>query len=395
MSTPTVTLKPKRAQPLFARHPWVYAGAIERVDGNPADGAEVDLLSSDGNFVARGLFNSHSKIRVRLYSWEPGRSLDRDFFRERIRRAIALRDELGVRGPTRGCRLLFSEADGLSGCTIDEYAGWLAVQVTALGIADRRELLAEILYELIQPRGIYVRTEKGVGALEGLELHDGLLAGELPPPDLAIEENGLTFLVNIAEGQKTGFYHDQRDNRRAVARLATGKRVLDAFCYTGGFGLHAAKAGAASVECVDVSEPALALGRRNAERNGLTQVTFHRADVFRHLDTLVKEGRTFDLVVLDPPKFARTRTSIPEAMRGYRQLMRQGFRLVTPGGFVAFCCCSGLVTPEMLTELTAQVAGEEKRDVQILERRGAAPDHPFAASCLETTYLKCFILRVG
>jgi 23S rRNA (cytosine1962-C5)-methyltransferase len=254
--------------------------------------------------------------------------------------------------------------------------------------------MADILKELVQPRGTYVRTEKGVGALEGLELHDGLLAGELPPSDLAIEEHGLTFLVNIAEGQKTGFYHDQRDNRQAAARLAAGRTVLDAFCYTGGFGLHAAKAGAVSVECIDVSEPALTLGRKNAERNRLTNVTFTRSDVFRQLDILVKDEQRYGLVILDPPKFARNRSSIPEAMRGYRQLLKQSVKLAEPGGFVVFCCCSGLITAEMLTDLISQVAGEERRGVQILERRGAAADHPVAASCLETAYLKCFILRV-
>lgn len=390
-----VILKSKRAQPFFARHPWVFAGAIERVDGAPGDGEEVDLMSAAGNFIARGLFNSQSKIRVRLYSWETGRALDRDFFRERIERAIKLRDDLGLRGPDRGCRLIFSEADGLSGCAIDEYAGWLTIQFTALALAERQEMLADILTELIKPRGIYVRTEKGVGALEGLDLHDGLLTGEVPPADLAIQEHGVSFLVNIAEGQKTGFYHDQRDNRLAVSRLAKGRTVLDAFCYTGGFGLHAAKAGAASVECVDVSESALTLGRKNAELNGLTQITFTKADVFRHLDSLVQSQQQFGIVVLDPPKFARSRSSIPEAMRGYRHLLKQSLKLVEPGGFVAFCCCSGLITPEMLTELISQVAGEERRDVQILERRGAAPDHPVSASCLETAYLKCFILHVS
>jgi 23S rRNA (cytosine1962-C5)-methyltransferase len=394
MSAPTVVLKLKRAQPLFARHPWVYAGAIERIVGEPVDGAEVDVYSAEGIFVARGLFNSHSKIRVRLYSWDQSRPLDHAFFRERIERAVRLRDTLGVRGPRRGCRLVFSEADGLSGCTVDEYAGWLTVQFTALGLANRRVELAEILNEVAQPRGIYVRTEKGVGTLEGLELHDGLLSGEVPPADLAIEENGLSFLVNIAEGQKTGFYHDQRDNRQTVAKLAMGRRVLDAFCYTGGFGIHAAKAGATSVESIDVSESALSLGRRNAERNGLTQIAFQKVDVFRHLDQCVRDGKKFDLIVLDPPKFARSRGSIPEAMRGYHRLLMQAIRLIEPGGFVAFCCCSGLITPEMITELVAQVAGEERRDVQILERRGASPDHPVAASCLETAYLKCFILRV-
>jgi 23S rRNA (cytosine1962-C5)-methyltransferase len=391
---PRVVLKAKRAQPFFARHPWVYAGAIDRVEGEPADGGEIDLISTTGNFVARGLFNSQSKIRVRLYSWEPGRSLDRDFFRMRVERAIRLRDALGVRGPDRGCRLVFSEADGLSGCTIDEYAGWLTIQFTGLALAQRREMFAEILNELIRPRGIYVRTEKGVGQLEGLDLHDGLIAGEPPPANLTIQERHLNFLVNIAEGQKTGFYHDQRDNRQAVARLANGRRVLDAFCYTGGFGLHAARAGAISVECVDVSESALMLGRLNAQHNGLNQVTYTKADVFRHLDALVADNQQFGLVILDPPKFARSRSSIPEALRGYRQLLKQSFKLAEPGGFIAFCCCSGLITPETLTELIAQVAGDEKRDVQILERRGAAPDHPVSASCLETAYLKCFILRL-
>jgi 23S rRNA (cytosine1962-C5)-methyltransferase len=390
-----VTLKPKRALPFFGRHPWVFAGAIDRVEGEPVDGAEVNLLSAEGDFIARGLFNSRSKIRVRLYSWEPGRALDRHFFRDRIERAVRLRDALGVRGPGRGCRLVFSEADGLSGCTVDEYAGWLTVQFTGLGIAGRRDLLADVLTEVVGPRGIYVRTEKGIGALEGLELHDGLLRGEVPPADLTIEENGLAFLVNVTEGQKTGFYHDQRDNRQAVARLAAGRRMLDAFSYSGGFGLHAAKAGAAAVECVDASEPALSLGRRNAERNGLGQVVFHRADVFRHLETLIKEGRRYDLLVFDPPKLARNRAALPDALRAYRQLLKHALRLSEPGGFVAFCCCTGLITPDMLTDLIAQVGGEEGRDVQILERRGAAPDHPVAASCLETAYLKCFILRVN
>ncbi|HVK10411.1 MAG TPA: class I SAM-dependent rRNA methyltransferase [Gemmataceae bacterium] len=393
-TTPTAILKAKRAQPFYARHPWVFAGAIDGVTGDPADGAEIDLLSSAGNWIGRGLFNSKSKIRVRLYSWEKDRPLDRDFFRDRLGRAVRLRDELGLRGPGRGCRLAFSEADGLSGCTIDEYDGFLTVQFTALGLAMRRELLADVLKELVTPRGIYVRTEKGVGALEGLELHDGLLAGDVPPPDLSIDENGVSFLVNIAEGQKTGFYHDQRDNRRAVARLATGRTVLDAFCYTGGFGLHAAKAGATAVEGVDVSEPALALGRKNAERNGLPQVTFTRADVFKYLDVQAKAERRYGVVVLDPPKFARNRSAVPEAMRGYRQLLKQGLKLTEPGGYLVFCCCSGLITPEMLTELVAQVVGEERKDVQILERRGAAPDHPVAASCLETAYLKCFIMRI-
>lgn len=394
MSIPQIILKPKRAQPFFARHPWVFAGAIDRIEGQPADGAEVDVFSSANAFIARGLFNSQSKIRVRLYSWTPQQPLDREFFREKLAKAIHFRETIGLRGPDKGCRLLFSESDGLSGCTIDEYSGWLSIQFTAMGIAHRRELIADVLQELIQPHGMYIRTEKGVGQLEGLELHDGLLRGAPPPTDLMIEENGLHFLVNLAEGQKTGYYLDQRDNRISAARFARNCRVLDAFCYSGGFGLHAAKAGAQSVECVDASEPALMLARANAERNRLSNVTFVRSDVFEHLDRLAKNGERYGMVILDPPKFARSQSSIPEAMRGYKRLQSLGLRLLEPDGILVTCCCSGLITSEMLEELLGQIAANEKRDVQIIAKYGQSPDHPVSAACLETAYLKCFISRV-
>jgi 23S rRNA (cytosine1962-C5)-methyltransferase len=393
--TPRVVLQPKRARPFYGRHPWVFAGAVAAVEGAPADGDEVDLVSHAGNFVARGLYNSCSKIRVRLYSWQPGQALDRAFFRDRLAAAVRLRDLLGLNVPGRACRLVFSEGDGLSGLTVDRYDRWLVVQFTALGLARRREMLAELLVELLAPAGIYLRTERGVGQLEGLELHDGPLWGSPPDGPVPIEEDALRFLVNLAEGQKTGFYLDQRDNRRAVARLAAGRRVLDAFCYTGGFGLHAARAGAAAVLGVDGSEPALALARDNARLNGLDGVvSFARADVFERLEELVGAGERFGLVVLDPPRFARARHAVEEALRGYRRLQTLALRLLEPDGFLATCCCSGLITTAMLEELLAQVAVEGKRDVQLLARRGAAPDHPVAVTCLESHYLKCLIARV-
>src|SRR6476620_4434229 len=222
-----VILKPKRAQPFFGRHPWVFAGAIDRIDGSPADGDEVDLVSTAGNFVARGLFNSQSKIHVRLYSWQEGVPLDRAFFRERLVTALHLRDDiLKLSGPDAGYRVCFSESDYLSGMIVDRYGEWLTVQFTALGMANRREMFVDGLRELLNPKGIYLRTEKGIGKLEGVELHDQLLWGEPPPADLTIAENGMRFLVNLAEGQKTGYYLDQRDNRLAVARLCPSKRVL-------------------------------------------------------------------------------------------------------------------------------------------------------------------------
>lgn len=393
---PQVILKPQRAQPFFARHPWVFAGAVAAVSGDPADGAEVELRTTAGNFVARGFYNSQSKIRVRLYSWESDVPLDRDFWKARLERAISLRfDTLKLGGPNAACRVAFSEADFLSGLIVDRYGDWLAVQFTAFATAQRKEMFAEVLTELLRPKGIYLRTEKGIGKLEGAELHDGPLRGEPPPPEIAIEENGMTFAVNLSEGQKTGYYLDQRDNRTAAARYAAGKRVLDAFCYSGGFGLSAAKAGAAEVECVDASDAAIGLARKNAQTNDLGQVTFVAADVFDHLAARAKEGKTYDLVVLDPPKFARDRRAVPDALRGYRRLHSLAMKLLTRDGILVSCCCSGLIQPDELEDVMAQTAVDAKRDLQILERRGAAPDHPVAASCRETAYLKCIIGRAG
>jgi len=397
LPTPTgrVTLKEKRAQPFYGRHPWVFAGAIENVAGNPADGAVVDLLSSTGNFVARGLFNSQSKIRVRNYSWDEAAPLDREFFLGRFRKALSLRHDVLKfnAGPAPAYRVAFSEADGVSGLIVDRYADYLTVQFTSLALGERRAMIADVLQELLKPKGIYLRTEKGIGQLEGLTLHDGLLAGELPPTELLIEENGLKFAVNLTEGQKTGYYLDQRDNRLAVSKFAAGRRVLDAFSYSGGFGLYAAKGGASEVECVDASEPALKLAARNAKLNDLKQLTFTHADVFNHLDKLVTGGRKFDLIVLDPPKFARNRAALPKAVQGYRKLHQQALKLLAPDGLLVSCCCTGLITPEMLEDVIAQVAIDAKRDLQILERRGPSADHPVAVACRESSYLKCIISR--
>src|SRR5262249_54384976 len=396
MSGPRVVLGPRRARPFFGRHPWVYAGSVAAVQGDPADGAEVELASPDGAFVARGLDNPQSKTRARLSSWHPDEPLARAFFRRRLEAAVRLRrDLLGLDAPRGACRLVFSEGDGLSGLTVDRYGRWLVVQLTALALAQRRDLLVELLVELLRPEGVYLRTERGIRQLEGLEIQDGPLWGAAPAEPVAIEEGGLSFLVNLAEGQKTGFYLDQRDNRRAVAPLAAGRRVLDAFCYTGGFGLHAARAGAASVLGLDVSEPALALARETARRNGLGNVTFQRGDVFAGLDALAASGEKFGAVVLDPPKFARDRHAVEEALRGYRRLQTLALRLLEPDGILVTCCCSGLIDTAMLEGLLAQLAAETGREIQILQRRGQAPDHPGAVTCLESSYLKCRICRVG
>jgi len=367
------------------------------VDGDPADGAVVDLRSHAGNFVARGLFNSQSKIRVRLYSWEESAALDEAFFRHRLQRAIDLRHNVLKlnTSPDAAYRVAFSEADFLSGLVVDRYGDWAAVQFNALGMAERQEMIGKLVQETLGVRGVYRKIEKGVGKLEGVGLIDGLLCGEPPPAEIVVSEHGLKFAVNLVEGQKTGYYLDQRDNRAAVAKFCAGKRVLDAFCYSGGFGMYAAKAGASEVVCVDASEAALDLALRNADLNGFTGMSFAKNDVFNELDDLVAAGRKFDVVVLDPPKFARDQHSLPQALRGYRRLVQQGLKLLDRDGILVMCCCTGLVTMEMLEELIAQTAVGEKRDFQFLDRRGPAADHPVSATCREGAYLKCIIGRAG
>jgi 23S rRNA (cytosine1962-C5)-methyltransferase len=393
----TLVLKPKRAQPFYARHPWAFAGAIDRVQGDPADGSVVDLRSSAGSFVARGLYNGQSKIRARLYAWDESATLNRDFFRARLERAADLRRQVLHldTGPQAAYRVAFSEADQLSGLVVDRYADFVTAQFTALGLAERRQMLAEAIAEVTGAKGVYLRTEKGIGQLEGVTLHDGPLWGQTPPAELVIEENGLQFAVNLTEGQKTGHYLDQRDNRQAVRKLAAGRRVLDAFSYSGGFGVYAAKGGAEAVECVDASEPALRLAQRNAVLNGLSQITTVHADVFRHLDELVKGGRKYDLIVLDPPKFARNRAAVPKALQGYRKLHQHALKLLARDGVLVSCCCTGLITMDVLEDLIAQVAVDNNRDLQLLERRGPSADHPVSVTCREGGYLKCIISRAG
>jgi 23S rRNA (cytosine1962-C5)-methyltransferase len=389
-----VVLEARRARPFYGRHPWVFAGAIHAVEGEPADGDVVDVVSHEGNFIARGLYNSQSKIRTRLYCWDQDVALDRAFFRAQLAAAIRMRDMLWPGGTRPACRLVFSEGDGLSGLVVDRYDRWLVVQFTSLALAQRREMFGELLVELLRPEGIYLRTERDIGRLEGLELHDGPLWGEVPQAPFLIDEGGVRFFVNIALGQKTGFYLDQSANRSRVADLASGRRVLDACCYTGGFGLEAARAGALSVLGIDKSEAALQLAQESANVNNLRQVQFRRGDAFHELDSLAAEGTKFDLVVLDPPKFARRQSAVEEALRGHHRLHTAALDVLAPDGLLVTCCCSGLITADMLKASLARVAAVKRREVHLLEVRGAAADHPVSVACLESEYLKCLIAHV-
>jgi 23S rRNA (cytosine1962-C5)-methyltransferase len=390
-----VVLKPRKARPFYGRHPWVLDSAIDRVEGVPADGEVVDLVSEKGKFIARGIFNGRSRIRVRLYTWNPGESLNADFWRQRLATALQLRSHLGYDDPQGAARLVFSEGDGLSGLIVDRYGDYLAVQVTALAMAVRLEPLIAMLAEMTHPKGIVLRTERGITQAEGLELRDGPCWGAMPEGPREIVEHGLRFRVDLAEGHKTGFYLDQRENRAAAVRYLRGRKVLDMFCYSGGFALAAAAlGGAADVLGVDTSEKAVALAQANAELNGMTNVRFAAGDCFETLDALLAAGERFGAVVLDPPKFARSRSAVREALRAYHRLNRLGVELLQPGGILVTCSCSGHVSREDFLDMLLGVAQQSRRQIQVLEQRGAAPDHPVAVTCRETEYLKCFICRV-
>lgn len=396
LPTGTAILKPRRARPFFGRHPWVLDSAIDRVEGQPVDGDVVDLVTHDGQFVARGLWNSQSRLRVRLYAFDAAVPLDDAVWASRLAAAVALRKSIGFDDPAGGCRLVNSEGDDLSGLIVDRYGDYLAVQVTALAMARRLDSIADTLESLVAPRGILLRgAERGLSKLEGLHLPDRVLRGVQPAGPVFVVEHGLRFGVDLAEGQKTGFYLDQRDNRQAAATHARGRRVLDMFSYSGGFALACAVAGrAASVLAVDTSAKATALVEANAALNGVSTVTAETADAFEKLDALAAAGETFGMVVLDPPKFARSRASLDDALRAYHRINRVACDLLEPGGILVTCSCSGSVSREDFLQMLAGVAQRAGRTLQLLEVRGAAADHPVSASCLEGEYLKCVIARV-
>jgi 23S rRNA (cytosine1962-C5)-methyltransferase len=393
-----VTLLPRRARPFFARHPWVFANSIARIDGPVGPGDEVALRSHEGIFIARGLFNPRSAIRVRLYRWEDA-DLDEAFWRDRLAAAIRLRREiLDLDTPGGACRLVFSEADGLSGLTVDRYDRWLVAQFTSVALFSRRDLFLPMLQELTGAEGIFLRTERGVAGLEGIDLppQTAPALGTWPDGPLAIAEHGLTYQVDPRSGQKTGFYLDQRDNRRAAAALAKGRRVLDLFCYTGGFSLNALKHGGATHALgIDSSAPAIELARQNAVANGLGHARFEVADVGATLQRMRENGEKFGMVVCDPPKFARSAGHVEDALKAYLRLNHAALNVLEPDGLLVTCSCSGHVDRTMFAQLLGQVAEGAGRPIQLLDQRGQATDHPVSASCLETDYLKCVIARVG
>ncbi|MDQ7859489.1 MAG: class I SAM-dependent rRNA methyltransferase [Armatimonadota bacterium] len=386
-----VRLRPGRERRVAGGHLWVYDNEIDRVEGNPAPGDLADVLTDRGHFLGRGTINPRSKIRVRLFTRAEER-VDEAFFARRLGAAAALRARV-VRGTT-AYRLVFGEGDLLPGLIVDVYGDALVAQALTAGIDRRLPMLVELLVRLRGARAVYLRNDAKSRALEGLPLDQGFAHGD-GPTEVEIQEGPARFVVDVARGQKTGWFCDQRENRLAVAPLAQDAHLIDAFCHTGAFGVHAALAGAASVLGIDASADALARARRHAAHNGVEdRCTFREADAFDELRRLAAAGHPADMVILDPPAFARSRAAVPRALAGYKEINLQALRLLRPGGLLVTCSCSWHVDEGSFWSAVTEAAADARRQLRLIEFRSQARDHPMLAAMPETRYLKCLILQV-
>jgi len=389
----TIYLKPGRSNPFLNRHPWLFSGALANSQNTFQSGDCVKVCDDKCGFVAYGLYNPHSQIRIRLYSFQETELLTNDFWHSKIKQAIHLREHiLGFKPSSETAyRLINSEGDGLSGLTVDRYGDYLALQFTSLALYTYKDNILESLITNCKPKGIIIRTEQDILSEEGLELKDGVIWGEIPQAPLIIKENGVSFEINLSTGQKTGFYLDQRTNRTLLERFAKDKTVLDLCTYSGGFALHAAKAGAIQVTAVDVSANALQLAERNAGLNGFSNVSFVKADMFKYLAQCLDNGAKFDLIILDPPKMTHSKGSVNNALNGYYKLNSAALKCLSPKGVMFTCSCSGRIHRSDFLAVFHNSAISANRSLRILEVRGADCDHPVSSACPESEYLKCMV----
>ena len=403
--TPRVDLKRGRETAVRRRHPWLFSGGIARVEGQPAPGDLVSVHGADGAFLAWGHYSPHSQIRVRLVSWEESDQPDTpEFWRARLRRAFSARAPLLAAGATTACRLVHAESDGVPGLVVDRYGETVVVQYLTAGVEARRELFADLLWELLDPQSLYERSDANVRQKEGLQLRVGLLRGAEPPQIVEILENGLRFGVDVRRGHKSGFYLDQRENRQrlretlaALALAGPAPALLDVFSYTGGFAVYGLAGGAVSVVNVDTSAESLCLGQENLARNGLehTAVEDIAGDAFKVLRRLRQEGRQFDAIVLDPPKFAFTRRDVQRAARGYKDINLQAFHLLRPGGVLFTFSCSGAISADLFQKIVFGAALDAGCDAQIVGRLTQGSDHPVALTFPEGDYLKGLVCKAN
>ncbi|MBR4235786.1 MAG: class I SAM-dependent rRNA methyltransferase [Clostridia bacterium] len=382
-------LRPTREARVRSGHPWVFASDIEKVAGKFEAGDVVNVESSKNTFLGKAFYNPNSQIALRMLTYrdEP---VDAEFFRRRIETAWEYRKAFCDTG---SCRLIFSESDFMPGLIVDKFADVLAIQSMSLGIEKWKSEICAILADVIKPRGIYERSDVPVRRLEGMEQTTGLLYGEVPDSVL-MRENGISFLVDVKHGQKTGFFLDQKENRLEVMKMAKGARVLDCFCHNGSFALHAAKGGAREVLGVDISEDALEVARENARINGLENVTFEAHNCFDHLRELTDRKEKYDIVILDPPAFTKTRAQVESALRGYKEINLRGLKLAREGGYLVSCSCSQHVSEEQFVAMINTAARDAKKRVRFVELRSQGHDHPVLPASPETRYLKCAIMQI-
>jgi 23S rRNA (cytosine1962-C5)-methyltransferase len=391
-----IILKPGREKSLLRRHPWIFSGAIQQVDEEPVPGGTVNLLSSNREFLARASYSPTSQIRARVWTFDPNEEVDADFFRKRIRAAIAQRSTFSVQRNTDSHRLIHAESDGIPGLVVDRYGDVLVMQSLTVGCEFWKETLADLLVEETGIQNIYERSDADVRELEGLQPIIGPLRGT-PATQVIIHEHGLKFNVNFAEGHKTGFYLDQRANRLRVRELAQGRDVLDCFCYTGGFTINAWAGGAKSVTSVDASGDALSLARENLSLNGMQPEVqeWVEGDVFQVLRKLRDAARSFDLIILDPPKFAPTAAQAEKASRGYKDINRLAFKLLRPGGILVTFSCSGGIDAALFQKIVASAALDAGVEAMIVEYLAQGVDHPVSLHFPEGAYLKGLVCLKG
>lgn len=392
---PSVYLVKGREKSLHRHHPWIFSRGIGRIDGEPTLGQTVDVYCHQGNWLARGAFSPHSQIRVRVWSFEK-EDIDVAFFKKRLQQAQTLRDTLAARDDLTAYRLIAAESDGLPGITIDRYDNYLVCQLLSAGAEAQKQPLIDALIALYPTCNIYERSDVSVRKKEGLKERTGVLRGDAPPANLIIKEHGLLIHVDIARGHKTGFYLDQRDSRQASMKYVKAKKVLNCFSYTGAFGLYALSNHAASVINVDVSQPALELAKANAKLNGfdLSNAQFVNADVFKLLREYRENGELFDVIIMDPPKFAESKSQLMGACRGYKDINMLAMQILKPGGVLLTYSCSGLMDNGLFQKIIADAALDAKRDVQFIERFQQAADHPVDTAYPEGFYLKGFACLV-
>ena len=396
MENKFLKLNPGREKSLLRRHVWIFSGAVADYPGEAAPGETVEVFDAKNNFLARAAYSPDSQLIARVWTFDRDEQIDEAFFARRIKAAVEYRHFLKLDDPKGGCRLINSEADGLPGLVVDRYAGVLVIQITSAGIEFHRDTIVKLLAEITGAASIYERSDVSVRAKEGLAERSGLLYGAQPPNPVIIEENGARFAVDVRHGQKSGFYFDQRCARAVVAAYADGRTVLNAFSYTGAFAVSALLAGAEHVINIDSSAPALKQAAHNLEMNRIKPERYENrtADVFTGLRRLVEEGRKFDLVILDPPKFIESQKALVRGCRAYQDIARLGYRLLNPGGLLFNFSCSGLMTPELFQKITADAALDAGVRARLVRHLEQAPDHPVSLAVPEGFYLKGLVTRI-